>query len=159
AFRSAGRPIRGLHPGQTRKETAMTVGQVGFDGSNPQIRPQDDLFGHVNGTWLETVEIPPDLPMTGGFIDLVLEAEAQVDEILRESAADAAAGTAEVGTPRQQIGDLYTSFLDESGVEGRAAEPLADLLDAVASSTDLTSLAATIGRLARVGVDGPFGVY
>ena len=27
---------------------------------NPDIRPQDDLFGHVNGTWLDTTEIPLD---------------------------------------------------------------------------------------------------
>ncbi len=26
------------------------------------IRPQDDLFGHVNGAWFDTAEIPADLP-------------------------------------------------------------------------------------------------
>ena len=38
------------------------------------IRPQDDLFGHVNGTWLKTGELPADLSTIGGFIDLALDA-------------------------------------------------------------------------------------
>src|SRR5262245_54629131 len=100
----------------------MTVGQVSIEGSDPEVRPQDDLFGHVNGQWLATSEIPPDLPMTGGFIDLVLEAEAQVGEILRESAETESAGD---GSPRQQIGDLYASFMDEELIESQGAEPLA----------------------------------
>ena len=27
---------------------------------NPATRPQDDLFRHVNGKWLDTTEIPED---------------------------------------------------------------------------------------------------
>ena len=57
-----------------------------IEGSDPTIRPQDDLFGHVNGGWLKEVVIPPDLPMIGAFVTLALEAEAQVDAILSESA-------------------------------------------------------------------------
>ena len=30
------------------------------EGMDPDIRPQDDLFGHVNGRWLQTAEIPAD---------------------------------------------------------------------------------------------------
>ena len=35
------------------------------EGMNPDIRPQDDLFGHVNGAWLETAEIP-ERPVVAG---------------------------------------------------------------------------------------------
>ena len=93
---------------------------------DPSIRPQDDLFGHVNGGWLSTVEMPPDLPTVGGFIDLALEAEAQVAALLRAADTDAAAGTAPAGSVRQKIGDLFASFLDEDrcrGVRG-AARPV-----------------------------------
>ena len=38
-----------------------------FDKS---VRPQDDLFRHVNGTWLKNTEIPADRPVTGTFIQL-----------------------------------------------------------------------------------------
>ena len=60
------------------------------EGMDLAIRPQDDLFGHVNGRWLETAEIPADLSSTGGFVDLMLESEADVGDILRDaSKADA----------------------------------------------------------------------
>ncbi len=69
-----------------------------FEHADDTIRPQDDLFGHVNGRWLETAEIPADLSRTGGFIDLRLEAEADVGDILREASAAAADGSAGPGS-------------------------------------------------------------
>ena len=39
------------------------------DGYDPAVRPQDDLFGHVNGRWYDTVEIPADLPGFGQFVE------------------------------------------------------------------------------------------
>src|SRR3954469_1905791 len=110
------------------------------DGS---IRPQDDLFGHVNGSWLETVEMPPDLSTVGGFIDLALEAEAQVADLLRAASADAASGSAAAGSVRRKIGDLFASFLDEERVEALGAAPLADdlaAIDAIASVGEVAAL-------------------
>ena len=31
------------------------------------VRPQDDFYRHVNGTWLATHTIPADRPMDGAF--------------------------------------------------------------------------------------------
>src|SRR6188472_2909646 len=38
--------------------------------ADPSIRPQDDLFRHVNGGWLQRTEIPADRPTYGTFIQL-----------------------------------------------------------------------------------------
>src|SRR5690625_6998311 len=46
------------------------------------VRPQDDLFRHVNGTWLKTVDIPDDRATYGAFVVLVEEAEKAVREII-----------------------------------------------------------------------------
>ena len=70
----------------------MTIDALTEDDDD--IRPQDDLYGYVNGGWLATAEIPPDLTRIGGFIDLHLEAEADVGDILREASDASAAGTA-----------------------------------------------------------------
>src|SRR5687767_2192827 len=37
---------------------------------DPAVRPQDDLFSHVNGTWLKTGEIPPEQVSQGALIEL-----------------------------------------------------------------------------------------
>src|SRR3954470_17984590 len=113
------------------------------------IRPQDDLFGHVNGTWLESAELPADLAMIGGFIDLRLEAEAEVGDILREASEDARGGAAAPGSDRQKVGDLFASFMDEDRVEALGHAPLAADLAAIAALTDLPGLAQLLGRLQR----------
>jgi predicted metalloendopeptidase len=130
-----------------------------FEHVDESIRPQDDLFGHVNGRWLETAEIPPDLSTTGGFVDLMLESEADVGEILREAAEAAANGAALAGSDRQKIGDLFASFMDEDRVEALGADPIADDLAEVAALTDVTALVALLGRFQREGLGGAIGAY
>jgi putative endopeptidase len=137
----------------------MSVGHTAIEGSDPSTRPQDDLFGHVNGEWLTSVEIPADLPMAGGFINLVLEAEAQVNDILSAAAADAGSENAESGSHRQKIGDLYASFLDEDRIEALGAEPLAADIAAIESIGSRSELAAMIGRFDRVGSSGVMGAF
>ncbi len=142
--------------------TASAVGDLagGADlGSADGVRPQDDLFGHVNGSWLATAEIPADLSRIGGFIDLVLEAEADVGAILREAAAAAADGTAAPGSDIQKMGDLFASFMDEDAVEALGADPLAADLAAVAAVTDPGGLATLLGRLQGQGAAGAFESY
>ncbi|PRC61565.1 hypothetical protein C6A85_08015, partial [Mycobacterium sp. ITM-2017-0098] len=40
-----------------------------------QARPQDDLFGHVNGRWLSEYQIPADRATDGAFRTLYDRAE------------------------------------------------------------------------------------
>ena len=122
-----------------------------FDDVDERTRPQDDLFGHVNGRWYEQAEVPADLPMVGGFVDLALEAEAVVGDILREAAADA---DAPAGSDRRKIGDLFASFMDEEAVEALGAAPLSDDLAAIDALTDVAELGALHGRLQRGLLDG-----
>ena len=45
---------------------------------------KDDFYEYVNGSWLETAEIPEDKPATGGFQDLVDE----IDRLLMKEFED-----------------------------------------------------------------------
>ncbi|MDA3656633.1 M13 family metallopeptidase [Mycobacterium xenopi] len=119
------------------------------------IRPQDDLFGHVNGRWLADYEIPPDRASDGAFRQLFDRAEVQVRDLITEAAAAAA----EPGTDEQRIGDLYASFLDEDTVERRGVQPLLEELAAIDEATDPDALAGALGALQRTGVGGSVGAY
>ena len=57
---------------------AVTILDDAKDGMNLDIRPQDDLFGHVNGTWLDTAEIPSDRSAWGPFVKLADQSEERV---------------------------------------------------------------------------------
>lgn len=119
------------------------------------IRPQDDLFGHVNGRWLAEYDIPADRATDGAFRQLFDRAEEQVrDLIVAASQRGAAAGTDE-----QRIGDLYASFLDEETVQRRGVRPLLDELAVIDGAADADALAAALGALQRVGAGGGVGVY
>ena len=72
---------------------------------DPDIRPQDDLFGHVNGRWLDETEIPADRSSWGPFVQLADAAEQQVRAIIEELAERA--GPRELDEDARKIGDLY----------------------------------------------------
>ena len=133
----------------------MTILDDARAGMNPDIRPQDDLFRHVNGRWLDTTDIPADRSSWGAFVALADQSEARVREIITEVAA----GTHEPGSNAQKIGDLFTSFMDEDRVEELGAGPVAADLETVAALPDLESLVAFVGGLERRGGGGFFGAY
>ena len=64
----------------------MSILDDAREGMDTAIRPQDDLFGHVNGRWLEQVEIPSDRSSWGPFVELADVAEQQVRAIIEELA-------------------------------------------------------------------------
>jgi putative endopeptidase len=132
-------------------------------GMNPDIRPQDDLFGHVNGLWLDTEEIPSDRSSWGPFVQLADEAEEHVRVIIEELAAEVVSTGSTTGdgstTERGKIAALYASFMDEAAVNAKGIEPVRPLLDAVAGLRDVRDLAALVGELERVGGAGLFGSY
>jgi putative endopeptidase len=127
------------------------------EGMDESVRPQDDLFGHVNGRWLATEEIPSDRSSWGGFAMIAEEAERQVRAIVEECAERA--GEAEKGSPTQQIGDLWTSFMDEERIEALGAGPVQPDLARLAAVTDHAGLAAFIGGFERRGGGGFFRSY
>jgi putative endopeptidase len=118
-------------------------------------RPQDDLFGHVNGRWLTEAPIPPDRATDGAFRHLFDRAEEQVRDLIIEASQSGAAA----GTDEQRIGDLYASFLDEDTVERRGVRPLLDELAMIDDAADPTGLAAAMGALQRTGVGGGVAMY
>src|SRR5262245_21841033 len=124
-----------------------------FDRS---VRPADDLFRHVNGTWLQKTEIPPDRPMYGTFVQLVDQSESDLQELIQSAAK---LPGREPGSPAQQIGDLYASFMDEKRINALGATPLAPSLAEIDAIKTTAELATVLGRLSMIGVPGAIGGY
>ncbi|GAA4108765.1 M13 family metallopeptidase [Knoellia locipacati] len=124
----------------------------GIDQSagDPTVRPQDDLFGHVNGTWIKQTEMPADRGRYGSFDQLREKAEEHVRDIITQVAE----GSPEAGTVARKVGDLYSSFMDEARIEDLGATPLASFLEAVDAVSTPSEVMAALGRFLRAGVDG-----
>jgi putative endopeptidase len=120
----------------------------------PRTRPQDDLFRHVNGRWLDTVSIPQDRATCGTVLDLKDATGLQLREILERAAASGAPA----GSDEQRTGDLYASFLDEELADRVGVAPLREDLDDIASIDSPSRLARILGRLQRKGISGAFKI-
>jgi putative endopeptidase len=115
---------------------------------DPLVRPQDDLFRHYNGKWINEYEMPADRSSDGIFRKLHDEAEARVREIIENSS-----GTGEA----QKIGDLYKSFMDTDAIKARGISPIVDDLAAIDGITNLQEFITVMARLEMRGIGGIFG--
>ena len=118
------------------------------------VRPQDDFYRHVNGTWLATHEIPADRPMDGAFHALRDASE----KYARTIAQDAAAGRLD-DPDAQRIAVLWTQFLDEDAIEAAGSAPLHADLEFIEACTSRNELAEAMGFLMRTGIGGLVGAY
>jgi endothelin-converting enzyme/putative endopeptidase len=129
-------------------------------GMDLDVRPQDDLFGHVNGRWLADTEIPADRSSWGPFVQLADVAEEQVHRIIEDLAAKATDDAeGDLNADAQKIGDLFASFMDTERIERLGTRPIKPLVDAVAALRDTRDVAAFLGEFERVGGHGLFGSY
>jgi putative endopeptidase len=129
-------------------ETSTQSAAIDFSTFDLEVRIQDDLFRHVNGTWLNTTEIPADKPLTGAFMELRDQAEAAVRDIITTLEGG------EPGSDEGRIADLYASFMDEDAVESAGVSPILPLLAAIDSAETLPDLTRMVGGFARQAVPG-----
>ncbi|OOP65204.1 peptidase M13 [Arthrobacter sp. SRS-W-1-2016] len=131
--------------------------QSGITLSNidESVRPQDDLYQHVNGAWLKSTVIPDDRPLEGTFTALRDGAELAVKAIIEEAAAK---GEDASGIERK-VGELYNSFMDEEAIEAKGMEPVRDRLAEVFATTSPAGVVSLSGRLFRSDVSGLFSIY
>ncbi|HEY1641778.1 MAG TPA: M13-type metalloendopeptidase [Streptosporangiaceae bacterium] len=126
---------------------------IPVDELDPAIRPQDDLFRHVNGRWLARTEIPADRARDGAFRTLADGAEQAVRAIV-EGAASAAEGSEE-----RKLGDLYASFMDADRADLLGSQPISEALAAARAVSSIPELLETTGRLDRLGVGGLYRLF
>ncbi|MDN5687685.1 MAG: peptidase M13 [Brachybacterium sp.] len=130
----------------TTAPTSTTRSGLALTEVDPDVRLQDDLFGHVNGRWLAAHEIPADRSSDGAFHQLRDLAEQRVREIIEEAAeeVDAADPAVAPTTDHGRVGALYRMFMDTESIERAGIAPLEDLLATVLASADLPALTRTM---------------
>lgn len=115
------------------------------------IRPQDDFFRYINGTWLATHEIPADRASDGTFYTLHDLSEewghAIVHDAIEGKITDA---------DGYKIATIYSQFMDEDTIEHAQHTPLLPLFAELQAITTHDALAAFAGTLARTGISAFF---
>ncbi len=110
-------------------------------GMDSTVKPGDNFFNYVNGTWIKTAVIPGDQSGWGAFYMIYEDNLKNLKGILE----DAAKGKAAKGSMEQKVGDYYASGMDTVAIEKVGAAPLMPMLakiDAVKDTKEMMNLIA-----------------
>jgi len=136
------------------KAKPAVLGTFGLELANmdKSVKPGDDFFQYMNGTWLKNTEIPADKSNYGSFNILGDRSEAQVKAIIQDMAAAKSAA----GSDEQKIGDLYSAFMDTDTIEQNGLAPIQADIAAIKAVPNHSAAAAMMGDPA-LGLRAPVG--
>jgi len=125
-----------------------------LENMNTAIRPGDDFNAYVNGTWIETNEIPADRASNSVGLIVHEEATENVKIIIEESAN----GDFAKGSDEQKVGALYASYMDMETRNQLGVTPLEAEFAKVDALENHQQLAVYFAQENKVGVDQPFAL-
>ena len=123
-------------PENTMTENANADKGIVLADMDTTVRPQDDFYNYVNGSWVKTAKIPADKPTWGSFHILREQTDENclliLDNLLKESFAQ--------GSEGQKIKDLYESFIDWKKRDTEGLKPIENYLTKIEAIKNLTDL-------------------
>ena len=120
-----------------------------------EIRPQDNLYEFVNGTWLEKTPIPADKSDYGSFTKLADLSEERLRKIVEELAG----GSHPQGSNEQKVGDFFKAFMDVEKANQLAATPIVEEIVKIDALETKEDLIRHFGVMDQMGVGSPLGFY
>ena len=124
---------------------------INLSNMDESIRPGDDFFSYVNGSWVASTEIPADKGRYGAFDLLRDKSQEAVKAIIEESST----GNFAKGTDEQKVGDLYNSFLDMEKRDSVGIDPLIPELNLIDQIMNNNDLAVYFASAMKRGMDVP----
>src|SRR3984885_10890701 len=149
--------LRGLHEifaacfrcsDRHRMVHADTSHSVDLSSVDKSVKPGDDFYAYANGDWLKRTTIPPDQASWGSFNILFQETQKRTRALIEN-----AGKSGPPGSEAAKIGDFYSSFMDEKGIDAKGVTPIQSQLTAIAAITDKKTLSHAIGEALRADVD------
>ena len=129
---------------------------LNLDAIDKSVKPEDDFWKHVNGTWLKNTEIPSDKSYIGTGI-LIHDRN---QEILRECLEEAMnKNLHEKGSDEYKAVAFFQVGMDEAAVEANGLKDLEPLMAIVDGIKDLASLQEALISLKKAGFGGFFSTH
>jgi endothelin-converting enzyme/putative endopeptidase len=141
-------------PAPVAEAPKAVLGSFGIDLSamDKSVKPGDDFFKYVNGTWLATFKMPADKARYGAFDSLRDGSDNDVHTLLEELTKTAPAA----GSVQEKVLNLYNAWMDEAAIEARGVEPLKADFDAIAAAKTKADIVKLMGN---IDYAGPVGIY
>lgn len=124
---------------------------------NTDIRPQDDLYHHVNDKWLQENDIPNEEARWSNFNELLEATRGRLHSIIENLLVR---DDIERGSIEQKVRDFYVSgSADARKVEEAGIDKILELFADIDKVTDKKGLAKMIGKLHLMGAYPFWCVY
>ncbi|MDR6456950.1 putative endopeptidase [Chryseobacterium vietnamense] len=128
-------------------KVAVTNTDKGLDLSlmDTSVRPQDDFYNYVSGTWMKTAKIPSDKPTWGSFNKLAEDTDNNSMTILNSLLKDKFAD----GSEGKKIQDLYATYMNMQKRNADGIKPIQENLnkiDAIKNMADLQNYLASVTK-------------
>ena len=127
---------------------------VDVEGLDNSIKPGDNFFMYVNGTWYDTAKIADDQSGVGSYSFLNIPQKVLLQNILEEVSA----GTHPQGSVEQKVGDFYASGMDSAAINQGGYEPIQPVLAQIGAIADRSSLLRFIADEMKSGNSSLFRV-
>ncbi len=150
-------------PASTAPANTASASGVDVRYVDESVRPQDDLYRHMHGKWLDTFQIPDDKGSYGAFTKIDDDIQDQLHGIVdslsdRNRATPENPNAAEASVDAGKIAALYASFMDEARLETLGAAPLADSFAGIDALADKKGIATLIAHFNKTGAGAPFDI-
>jgi putative endopeptidase len=156
ALAITGCAMTGDQSSQSSAPRKAQIGTWGVDlaGMDTSVKPGDDFFRYVNGSWLDQAVIPPDRSNIGSFTDLAILSETRTIAIMRdlESRPDT------LSADEKKVRDLFHSYVDTARIEELGLAPAQKELAALNGLRTHEQVAAAMGSV-PMGTVSLFDVY
>ena len=119
------------------------------------VKPSDDFFKFVNGTWLDKTEIPKDKTSWGSFHELRKKTDIDALDILKEAANNPKYKS---NTDQGKAVNLYKTIMDTIGRNQKGLLPLKPYLAKINAVKNIKDLQALLIEMDPIGGIGFFGL-
>jgi putative endopeptidase len=123
------------------------------DAMNPAIRAQDDLFGAMNGKWLDRTPIPPDKAEYGVITQLRDKSDERVKALIEELTANKPDPDSLGG----KVASFYSAFMDTETIDKRGHRAFSAWMRQIDAVGDRVKVASWVGH-AQGNFRAPFAL-
>ncbi|MDR2222508.1 MAG: M13 family metallopeptidase [Flavobacteriaceae bacterium] len=120
------------------------------------VKPGDDFFRYVNGTWYDKTEIPADRTRWGSFDELRQNTDKDALAILKEATEDS---KLDPKSDQAKAVAIYQTYLDAAARDKVGVSPLKSYLDKINAVATPADAAKLLADLAKEGGLGFYNVY
>ncbi|SDS48691.1 putative endopeptidase [Polaribacter sp. KT25b] len=147
---------------KTDKPEEKTPG-IALENMDKTVKPTDDFFRHVNGTWLDKTEIPDDQTSWGGFNQLRKKTDADVLTILNKAIENSnfpkikdAKGN-EIDSDQEKAVNYYQTIMDTVARNTQGKAPVMPYLAKVDELKTKKDIETYLTNMAPYGGGGFYG--